>query len=180
MKNEKYIKRARKNSIRKEKLKNNSIIENTNHINIMNNQKNNIKELNHQKNGKNAFLKKIKSKNLICFDKHIFNKYNSPNKKFSNIILLIIVIFIIKTFSEEIKIRKLESISEIVVKIRGEGYQYILNPNFTKIPDEVIVNNINQTINKSSLYKLTNETNVIILNRKNEYLYAIRKICLHI
>ena len=127
----------------------------------------NEKEFNHEKNGKKNILNKFKIKNLIHFNKNNFNKFNYSNKNFFELIIIIIVNIIIKSLSEEIKIRKLESISEIIMKINGKGYQNILNKNFLNLPDEVIINNINQTKNARSLYNLTNETNVIILKWYN-------------
>ena len=78
-------------------------------------------------------------------------------------ILILIINIINNILSIQINKKKLNSNSEIKINITEKGYQNILFENFTYLPNEVIINNLPQIINNSSLYELNNCNNEIIL-----------------
>ena len=140
MKNERYIKKATKL-----KSKSNSFET----INQINNIIKDEKELS-KENAQHQLINNNISKNQLKYKKSTFNKISSTKKIFKHLILIIFIIITNKTLAKEIKIRKLESYSEIRMAIIGIGNHNILYENFSFLPDEVIINNISQTIENNS------------------------------
>ena len=76
-----------------------------------------------------------------------------------------------------LKLRKLESISEITITIVGKGDQYILNNNnveidnyqyiFSSQPDQILINGIIQNYKGFMVYNLEKEENIITMKFNN-------------
>ena len=91
-------------------------------------------------------------------------KWNILNIKYNNYNLITFIIISLIISSEELKnkIIKLNLNSEIVIYIKGNGTQKILNSNIS-IPNETFINNNSKTISTNNIYNLTLEENEIKL-----------------
>ena len=114
-----------------------------------------------------------KYKNIIKFKK-IYSY-----KNFFILALVFILLSIQTSLSNEkiLKLRKLESISEITITIVGKGDQYILNNNnveidnhqyiFSSQPDQILINGIIQNYKGFMVYNLEKEENIITMKFNN-------------
>ena len=65
--------------------------------------------------------------------------------------------------------RKLYSLNQITIKIKGEGTQSILNSEYEYIPDEILVNgNPSNIVEENKITNLENEENIILMKWNNK------------
>ena len=136
------------------------------------------RKMNHYLEDKNKLIEKLnvnliktKEKELVIFKKERYNlsMFNKINTLLLNLFMMFNLIIIIHSEKHNIyQIRKLESLQEVRIKIRGKGTQNILNPSFLPLPSEIYVNgNLTLINNDSKIYNLIEEENNIIIKWDN-------------
>ena len=133
-----------------------------------NNNKNEDEILKEEKQIKLINMKTNKEKFEIVRKKQ--NNENKINRFLIFIILLIQIVFSDEKISN---FRKILSVSEITLTLRGSGNQYILNNSnasfdknfyiFDKSPDQILINGVLQNYTGNMVYNLVNEENIITL-----------------
>ena len=108
----------------------------------------------------------LNNKRFNYLNKNIFLKlFFIYISKISNILLIyFFLIFFPSCLSKDLILKKLNSLSEISLKVSGEGDQYVLNENFLRNPDQILINGISQDSTGTNIaYNLPSGINIIKL-----------------
>ena len=79
------------------------------------------------------------------------------------LIIYFILLFIQKNLSKKIALRKLETISEIAITIKGKGKIGILSESFSSKPNELLINGEKQNKINNYVNNINDEINVITM-----------------
>ena len=101
----------------------------------------------------------------------LYKLIKQNNNRFISIIFIIILMFFPSCLSKVNKSKKLISLSEISLEIKGIGEQYILSPKREEkiICENIIINGIENICKEDMLYILEKERNNVIIIWNNEF-----------
>ena len=116
---------------------------------------------------KNKFGKEL---NIFKKERYNLTMFNKINTLLLNLYIIFNIIISVHSEKNNIyQIRKLESLQQIIIKIKGNGTQNILNSDFSPLPSKIYVNGNNTNINdENKIYDLNDEENNIIIKWNNK------------
>ena len=154
---------------------------------------NQVKSISNNKNINKSYKIEVNNTKTKYFDKSFLlknNKQSITNNqvtiKYRMYLLFIyfIKIILITPISSEIlklsKIRRLDILSEITIKINSKGSQNIVNSNYYRYPDEIYLNEKNLFVSNTCNIYLENESNIIKMIWNNSKITTCKSMFLEL